>query len=123
MIVMSNQMVQMFEMLIDRVNKTAEHREFIREWVGPYQGKVLQLETDQGSFHILLHHKGTMKLRQGTYPSPDVIYKASTETLMNLFSGQASFRDLMKRWELVIIGAGHESVPLGQLMIRVLQSD
>ena len=64
-----------------------------------------------------------MKLRQGTYPSPDVIYKASTETLMNLFSGQASFRDLMKRWELVIIGAGHESVPLGQLMIRVLQSD
>ena len=120
---MSNQMVQMFEMLIARVNKTAEHREFIREWVGPYQGKVLQLETDQGSFHILLHHKGTMKLRPGTYPSPDVIYKASTETLMNLFSGQASFRDLMKRWELVIIGAGHESVPLGQLMIRVLQSD
>ena len=123
MIVMSNQMLKMFEMLIDRVNKTAEYRKFIREWVGPYQGKVLQLETDQGSFHILLHHKGTMKLRQGTYPSPDVIYKASTETLMNLFSGQASFRDLMKRWELVIIGAGHESVPLGQLMIRVLQSD
>lgn len=120
---MSNQIIQMFEMLIERVNNNAEHREFIREWVGPYQGKVLQLETDEGSFHILLYHQGKMALQQGLYPSPDVIYKASTETLMNLFTGRASFRDLMKRWELVIIGAGHESVPLGQLLTRILQSD
>jgi hypothetical protein len=41
---------------------------------------------------------------------------------MNLFTGRASFRDLMKRWELIIIGAGHESLPLGQLMMRVLQA-
>jgi hypothetical protein len=116
-------MLQMFEILIERVNKTADHRKFIREWVGPYQGKVLQLETDQGTFHILVHQQGTMDLKQGIYPSPDVIYKASTETLMSLFTGRASFRDLMKRWELIIIGAGHESVPLGQLMMQVLQAD
>lgn len=118
---MANQLMQMFEALINRVNDTAEFREFVRNWVGPYQGKVLQLETDKSTFHVVLHRRGTMILKSGPYPSPDVIYKASTETLMNLFTGQASFRDLTKRWELIIIGAGHESVSLGQLMMRVFQ--
>jgi len=119
---LTNQLAQLFETMIQQVNKTPEHREFVREWVGSYQGKVLQLETDSDKFHILLHRQGTMELQTGSYPSPDVIYKASAETLMNLFTGRASFRDLMKRWELIIIGAGHESLPLGQLMMRVLQT-
>ncbi|MFX1301213.1 MAG: hypothetical protein ACFFAL_05005 [Promethearchaeota archaeon] len=119
---MTNQLTQLFETMIQQVNVTPEHREFVREWVGPYQGKVLQLETDEGTFHILLHRKGTMELRNGSYPSPEVIYKAATVTLMNLFTGQVSFRDLMKRWELIVIGAGHESIPLGQLMMRILQT-
>lgn len=119
---MANQLIQIFEMLIKRVNETPSHREFVRRWVGPYQGKVLQIETDTGIFHILLHRKGVMALQKGSYSSPDVIYKATSETLMNLFMGRESFRDLMNRWELIIIGAGHESVPLGQLMMRVLQS-
>ncbi|MFW9830750.1 MAG: SCP2 sterol-binding domain-containing protein [Candidatus Thorarchaeota archaeon] len=119
---MTNQVLEMFERLIERVNDSAEHRDFIREWVGAYQGKVLQLETEKGTFHIVLYRKGKISLKTGAYPSPDVIYKATTKTLMNLFTGQASFRDLTKRWELVIIGAGHESLALGQLILRVLQS-
>jgi len=118
---LTNQLVQIFDGLIVQVNSNPEHREFIQEWVGPYQGKVLQLETDEGTFHVLLTRQGTMELRKGSYPSPEVIYKASTKTLISLFTGQALFRDLMKKWELIIIGAGHESVPLGELMMRVLQ--
>ncbi|MFX0168403.1 MAG: SCP2 sterol-binding domain-containing protein [Candidatus Hodarchaeota archaeon] len=119
---MTTPIMQLFESLIQRINQTVEYREFVRNWVGPYQGKVLQLETDKGTFHIRIHQQGTMTLHMGMYPSPDVIYKSSVETLLNLFTGQASFRELMKSWELVIIGAGHESVPLGQLIARVLQS-
>lgn len=119
---MTAAMEQMFENLIKQVNDKSEHREFIRDWVGPYHGKILQLETEKGSFHIRLHRKGTMTLHQGVYPSPDVIYRSSVDTFMKLFTGQATFRELMKTWDLVIIGAGHESVPLGQLFLRVLQS-
>lgn len=119
---MTGQIHQLFETLVKRVNEKPEHREFVREWVGPYQGKVLQLETDQGTFHVVLNKKGTLSLHKGKYPSPDVIYKATTETLMNLFTGQASFRTLIKRWDLVIIGAGHESVSLNKLIQQVLQS-
>ncbi len=119
---MTHQIAELFEGFISQVNKVPEHRAFIREWVGPYQGKVLQVETETETFHILLHRKGIMELRYGSYPSPEVIYKASSKILMSLFTGQASFRDLMKRWDLIIIGAGHESVPLNQLMMRVLRS-
>jgi len=115
-------MVQLFEMLIKRVNETDAHRQFVQRWVGAYQGKVLQLDTDEGSFHVILKRDGSMRLRAGTYPSPDIIFKASTQTLMNLFTGRADFRDLVKRWELVIIGAGHEAVPLAKLVFDVLKS-
>lgn len=119
---MTATMEQLFENLIKQVNDDSEHRKFIQKWVGPYQGKVLQLETEKGAFHIRLYRKGTMTLHKGVYPSPDVIYKSSTDTFMKLFTGQATFRELMKSWNLVIIGAGHESVPLGQLLMRILQS-
>ena len=118
---MTSQLKQIFEGAIKKINETAEHREFVREWIGPYQGKVIQLETEEETFHIVLQREGTMEMRQGSYSSPEVIYKASTNTLLSLFTGQASFRELMKKWELIIIGAGHESVPLGQLMLRILQ--
>lgn len=119
---MSAVMEQMFGTLIKQVNDNADHREFVRNWVGAYQGKVLQVETEKGAFHIRLYQKGTMTLHNGQYPSPDVIYRSSVDTLMKLFTGQASFRDLIRSWDLIIIGAGHESVPLGQLFMRVLQS-
>jgi hypothetical protein len=119
---MTNQMVQLFEMLIERVNETESHRQFVRRWVGGYQGKVLQLETDDGSFHVILKKDGSMRLQAGSYPSPDIVFKATTQTLMNLFTGRADFRDLVKRWELVIIGAGHEAVPLAKLVFEVLKS-
>jgi hypothetical protein len=119
---MASQMVQLFEMLIKRVNETDAHRQFVRGWIGPYQGKVLQLENNDGNFHVILRKDGSMRLEKGTYPSPDIILKASTQTLMNLFTGRADFRDLLKRWELVIIGAGHEAVPLAKLVLEVLKS-
>lgn len=119
---MTSQMLQLFETLTKRVNETPKHRDFLRNWVGHYQGKIIQLETDEDTFHIIINQKGTMQLQKGTYPSPDVIYKAKAQTLMDLFTGRANFRDLMKRWEIIIIGAGHESVPLAQLLFNVLQS-
>jgi hypothetical protein len=115
-------MVQLFETLVKRVNETPAHRQFVQEWVGNYQGKVLQLDTDEGSFHVVLKKDGSMQLRPGSYPSPDIVFKANTQTLMNLFTGRADFRDLVKRWELLIIGAGHEAVPLAKLVFNVLKS-
>ncbi|MFX1561982.1 MAG: hypothetical protein ACFFDP_01610 [Promethearchaeota archaeon] len=119
---MASQMLQLFETLTKRVNENQKHRDFLRKWVGKYYGKIIQLETDEDTLHIIIHKRGTMQLEKGSYPSPDIIYKAKTQTLMNLFTGRADFRDLMKRWEIIIIGAAHESVPLAQLLFNVLQS-
>lgn len=119
---MSGKMLQLFETLAKRINENPKHRDFLREWVGHYHGKIIQLETDEGDFHIIIQQKGIMKIKKGIYPSPDVIYKAKAQTLMDLFTGRANYRDLMKRWEIVIIGAGHESIPLAQLLFDVLKS-
>jgi hypothetical protein len=119
---MTNQILELFKTLIQRVNSSNEHQMFIQEWVGPYPGKILQLQTDKGAFHIILHQQGNVELQSGIAPSPDVIYQATSQTLMDLFTGKATFRELTKTWKLLVIGAGHESVPLARLILRVLQA-
>ncbi|MFX1475910.1 MAG: SCP2 sterol-binding domain-containing protein [Promethearchaeota archaeon] len=117
---MSNPLHQLIDGLVTRVNRTPELREFVRNWVGSYHGKILQLETEKGTHHLILTTDGTIRVNKGSYPSPDVIYKAPAQTLLDLFTGQANFRELIKRWELVIIGAAHESVPLAKLIIQAM---
>ena len=119
---MASQLIQLLQALTDRVNRGEEHRRFVAGWVGPYQGKVIQLETDEGTHHIILKRDGTMTLREGPYPSPDVIYKAKAQTLLEVFTGRADPRNLMKSWKLLVMGAGHESLPLAQLMRNILTS-
>jgi hypothetical protein len=119
---MTSQMLQLFETLTKKVNENPKHRDFLRKWVGKYHGKIIQLETDEDNFYIIVYEKGSMQIQKGTYPSPDVIYKAKAQTLLDLFTGKANFRELMKRWEIIIIGAGHESVALAQLLFEVLKS-
>ncbi len=119
---MSNPLQQLIEGLITRVNESANLREFVRNWVGPYYGKILQLETDKGTFHIILDREGLMRVKNGVSPSPDVIYKAPAQTLLDLFTGKTDFRELVKRWELVIVGAGHESAQLAKLIVQAMIS-
>jgi hypothetical protein len=117
---MSNPLQQLIDGLITRVNENPDLREFVRNWVGSYHGKILQFETDKGTLHIILAKDGTMRADKGSYPSPDIIYKAAAQTLLDLFTGQADFRELVKRWEIVIVGAGHESVQLAKLITKAM---
>jgi hypothetical protein len=119
---MSNPLEQLIDGLVTRVNDTPNLRKFVRNWVGAYHGKILQLETEKGVLHLILARDGTIRVNQGSYPSPDVIYKAPAQTLLDLFTGQANFRELIKRWELVIVGAGHESAQLAKLIIQAMSS-
>ena len=120
MIIVSNPLQQLIDGLITRVNETPDLREFVRKWVGSYHGKILQLETDKGTLHLILTRDGTIRVNPGSYPSPDIIYKAPAQTLLDLFTGKANFRELIKRWELVIVGAGHESVQLAKLIMQAM---
>ena len=119
---MSNPLHQLIDGLVTRVNENPELQEFVRNWVGSYHGKILQLETEKRTLHLILARDGTIRVKKGSYPSPDVIYKAPAQTLLDLFTGQANFRELIKRWELVIIGAGHESTQLAKLIMQAMSS-
>jgi hypothetical protein len=119
---LSDTLQQLIDGLVTRVNDTPELQEFVRSWVGSYHGKILQLETEKETRHLILSRDGTIRVHKGNYPSPDVIYKAPAQTLLDLFTGQANFRELIKRWELVIIGAGHESAQLAKLIIQAMST-
>jgi putative sterol carrier protein len=61
-----------------------------------------------------------MALFDGIYPSPDVIYKANSEVLLGIFTGEVKFKDTMKDGRLEVIGNAHESDPLANLILAAM---
>ena len=108
--------------LVTSVNNNEDLQKTVAEWLGPHMGKVLQIETEGEAFHIIVIPT-KMKIKEGSYPSPDVIYRAKTaKILMDVFSGQVDFRSVTKSWDLHVIGAGHESTSLSELIMQVFMS-
>lgn len=118
---MSVQKVKQFmQMLQMKAKQDSSLQDVIKKWVGPYDGKVLQLETDGVYFYGVASKDGRFTIHEGQYPSPDVIYRASSEILLGIFTGKIPFMDPIRSWELVVIGAAHESVPLSEFILQTM---
>ena len=116
---MTSQLQQFFEFLISKVKDKEELQGHVMKWIGPYDGKILQVITpDHGAQYIVVQ-KGApwMSLHEGIYPSPDVIYKSNSETLLGIFTGDVNFKDTMKDGRLIVIGNANESDPLANLIL------
>lgn len=115
-------MRQFMRHICSAVNASDDHKKFVAEWIYPWPGKVLQVEAEGEKFYVVMT-KEKMWMEEGDYPSPDVIYRVKdAQVILDIFTGRAPFRDAMKAWDLVVIGAGHESVPLAQLIFNVMQA-
>ena len=108
-----------FEAIAMKANRSSQGQKIMREWVGPYPGKIIQFITDTEKFYLVVAN-GKLKVFDGEYPAPDLTFKGTTRTIMEVFTGRKRFRDAMKSWELVLIGAGHEGFALGRLITTVM---
>lgn len=117
-------MMQMFVQIVN--NKIDDFKPTLAEWIGPFNGKIIQLEVEgaDNTYNIkhLIVRKDGLEIKPGAYPSPDVIYRAKGEVMAGIFTGQIPFRNAMKDGSLWVISAAHESVPLAKLMFDALQS-
>jgi len=110
---------RLFEAIAMKANKSNEGVRIMREWIGPYDGKVIQFVTDTEKFYLVFA-AGKMKVRDGEYSSPDLTFKGSSKLVSDVFTGRRRIGDAMKSWELVLIGAGHEGFTLGKLIATVM---
>lgn len=108
-----------FEAVAMKANRSSEGTKIMREWIGPYYGKIIQFETDSEQFHLIVS-EGKMKVREGVYPAPDLTFKGKSKTVSEVFTGRRRFGDALKNWELVLVGAGHEGFTLGRLVTTVM---
>ncbi|TFG28902.1 hypothetical protein EU527_16660 [Candidatus Thorarchaeota archaeon] len=116
-----SQLQEFFKFFMTQVNSKDELKEHLVKWIGPFDGKILQVHTEEGDQYIVVTKDG-MKLFDGIYPSPDVIYKANAATLLAIFTGETPFKDTMKDGSLVVIGSAHESEPLANLILVAMTS-
>ena len=92
----------------------------VREAIQITDGKILQVETDGVSFYGVASRDGTFTIHEGEYSSPDVIYRAPSEILLGIFTGKIPFMNPIRSWEMVVIGAAHESVPLSEFILQAM---
>lgn len=104
------------------VNSSEEHKKFVAEWINPWPGKVLQVDAEGEKFYTVITQE-KMWIEEGEYPSPDVIFRVKdAQVILDIFTGRLPFRNAMKSWDLFVIGAAHEAVPLAQLIFNVMQA-
>lgn len=108
-----------FEAVAMRANRSSEGTKIMRDWTGPYDGKVVQFETDTEKFYLVVTG-GRLKVYDGEYPAPDLTFRGSSKLISDVFTGRKRIGDAMKNWELVLIGAGHEGFALGRLITTVM---
>jgi hypothetical protein len=105
---------------MSKVKEKDDLKQQLAAWVGPYDGKILQVHTPEDGDQYIIVTKEGMTLHEGTYPSPDVIYKAKSEILLGIFTGEVKFKDTMKDGSLEVIGNAHESDPLANLILAAM---
>jgi hypothetical protein len=108
-----------FEAVAMKANRSSDGTRIMKEWIGHYHGKVIQFGTDVERFYLVVEN-GKMKVRDGVYPAPDLTFKGSSKTVSEVFTGRKRVGDVMKAWELVLMGAGHEAFALGRLVTTVM---
>ncbi|MFW9849193.1 MAG: SCP2 sterol-binding domain-containing protein [Candidatus Thorarchaeota archaeon] len=112
----SSQLQEFFKFFMHQVNTKDDLKKNLADWIGRYHGKILQVHTEEGDQYLVVTHEG-MTLHDGVYPSPDVIYKANSGTLLGIFTGEIPFKDTMKDGSLEVIGNAHESDALANLIL------
>lgn len=115
----AEEVYKFLQMIVQQGNKKEDALKIMEEWVGPYHGKVLQVETDGKFYHVIITKKGA-KAKEGEYPSPDIIFRAPSDLLMQIFTGRADPIEAIRKWEMVVVGAGHEMVPMNQMIMAIM---
>jgi hypothetical protein len=111
---------KIFEEITKRVNGSVEGQRIVEEWVGHYDGKILQFETDAEKFYLVIT-VGKMEVCTGEYPSPDLTFRGSSQVIVDVFTGKKSVGDAIRSWDLLLMGAGHEGFMLGRLITTAFQ--
>jgi len=110
---------KLFEAIAMKANTSSDGQKIMKDWVGHYHGKIIQFETDTEKFYLVVQD-GKMKVLDGDYAAPDLTFKGSSKTITEVFTGEKRIGDVMKAWELVLVGAGHEGFALGKLITSVM---
>ena len=116
-----SQLDEFFKFFMHQVNTKDDLKKNLADWIGRYHGKILQVHTEEGDQYLVVTREG-MALHDGVYPSPDVIYRANSEVLLGIFTGEIPFKSTMKDGSLEVIGNAHESDALANLILIAMTS-
>lgn len=110
-----SELEKVLQSLVARINGSGECLKRVESWVDGYRGKIVQLITEKGSFHLVFA-RGGVSLRRGEYPSSEITYCGDDNVLLKILRGQSSASVETKTGNLTLWGNMHESLPFESLV-------
>lgn len=87
---------------------TPESIKRIVDWIDGYDGKVIQFKSPSEDYCLVFTPSGAV-LRKGEYPSCDVTYIGSEQSLLKILAGESSGRNELRAGGFKIWGNLHET--------------
>jgi hypothetical protein len=116
---MKSEVRDFFRTIAMKANRSSSAKQMMKEWVGHYDGKVVQFQTGIELFYIIVTNE-SIKVCEGEYPSSDIILRGSSKLITDVFTQKKSMESAMKRWELVVLGAGHDGFALRKIIASIV---
>ncbi|WXG39536.1 MAG: SCP2 sterol-binding domain-containing protein [Candidatus Freyarchaeum deiterrae] len=106
-------------------NMNAKAMDAVKQWISPhYYGKIIQFQVGDlkgftKAYYFVFTSKG-VKLKEGDYPSPELIFRSDEATLQGIIEGKIKVGAVRDAWKLLIMGNAHEQFPFMQIATSVL---
>ncbi|MGQ9720896.1 MAG: SCP2 sterol-binding domain-containing protein [Candidatus Jordarchaeum sp.] len=114
---------EFLEKLANNMNTKA--MDAVKKWIGDrYYGKIIQFQVGDlngfsKAYYFVFTKKG-VKLKEGDYPSPELILRSDEETLQGIIEGKVKVSTVRDQWKLLIIGNAHDQFPFMRIATSVL---
>jgi putative sterol carrier protein len=102
--------------LVAAINKSQKGRMKLVTWIGKYDGKIVEFRVEDSVFHMVFTKERSV-LKEGSYPSPDVILVAAPKLLMDILSGKTRLSSsLVANGKIKVWGNFHELLQLSKIL-------
>ena len=103
--------------IADKVNTDKKAKDLLKKWVSTYNGKIIMFKVKGDKSYTISFTPSDAWVREGEYPSPDLIFEGEEKTLLGIISKEKlSFSKAMKTGELMVYGNLNEAFPFGEVV-------
>jgi hypothetical protein len=106
---------------LTRLSDQSDIRDFVKMWCSTYDGKIIDFDLGEETFHLVFRADGSIVLEDGLSTSFDLRLITTPQLLIEILKGSRSMKEVLKTGELKTWGNFHEAKQLEQFARFIIE--